>query len=360
MLCKRLLGLSIAAILGCLAGTAAAATPSRLFVDDAPLKLSITAPFPALERTARSNTASYPASLSFSEAGAPERTLAVQLAPRGKTRRTGGYCSFPPLALEFRKGTARGTPFHGQHRLKLVTYCNPGRDYEQRVVLEYLAYRMLNVLTPASFRVRKVEVTYRTRPDDAGTTRTGFLIEPQEAVADRNGREVLQSKSFEVSPTQLERRAAARAALFQFMISNLDWEFLAAHPGEACCHNMRLLGSHKAVAASATQVVPVPYDFDFSGLVDAPYAQPPEQLEKTEGITTTKERYYRGYCASTPEVAAAAGEFRTHKAAILAMINGEPSLTDAYKARAARFIEGFYAVIDDPAQFDRKVVKHCR
>lgn len=354
----RRIGLALA--MAWLVAAPAAAAPSRLFVEDALLKLTLTAPFPTLVRSARSSTKPYPATLAVSQAGGPEQSIPIQLAARGVTRRTGGYCSFPPLSLAFAKGAAKGTPFHGQRRLKLVTYCNAGRDYEQRVVLEYLSYRIYNLITPMSFRVRKAEVTYRTGPGDQVVTRIGFLIESLDDLARRNGRAPLMAKVNQVSAGQLDQRASARASLFQYMISNLDYEFLAGRTGEDCCHNARLIAAPNAIPGVATGVIPIPYDFDYSGFVDAPYAGVPVEIEQNDGISSVKERLYRGYCASNPEIAKAAAEFRAARGETMSLVNGEPSLTEAFRNRATRFLEGFYAVLDDPAQLERKIVKHCR
>jgi hypothetical protein len=335
---------------------AVAAKPG-LFDETGPLQLTITAPFPALVKASAGATPPYSATVSVSQGAAPAQTIALELRARGATRRTGGYCNFPPLSFGFDKAAVKGTVFHGQGRLKLVTYCRTPADYEQRAVLEYLAYRMYNLITPLSFRVRGADITYRSSGADKGVTRFGFLIETVDDMARRNGRAELKALTQQVSSTQLAARPQARAALFQLMISNLDWEFLASHAGEPCCHNVKLIGAPKAAPATASGVIPVPYDFDYSGLVDAPYAKPPEGLE---AVSTVTDRFYRGYCAPAAEVNAAADEFRAHKGEILSLVRDETRLSEANRTKAARFLEGFFAILDDPALFERKVLKRCR
>ncbi len=339
-----------------LMGAGPAAAESRLFTDEAPLQIAISAPFPALVRAAPTSIAPYPATLSVSDGAGPAQSFAIQLRARGKTRRTAGYCKFPPLLLTFDKASVHGTLFKGQHKLKLVTYCRPEADYEQRIVLEYLAYRLYNLVTPMSHRVRAAQVTYRTGPADTGLTRFGFLIEGVDDVADRNQREELKAASHQIAASQLDARAAARAALFEFMIANLDWEFLAGPAGVNCCHNSHFIAAADATPAAASEVAPLPYDFDYSGFVDAPYSGPPV------GIPTNKvtDRYYRGYCTSTREVPAVVEEFRGHRAEMMAMINGEPRLNPEFRAKTVRFMEGFFAVLDDPARVQRQIVGHCR
>ncbi|HEX7761474.1 MAG TPA: hypothetical protein VF459_18350 [Caulobacteraceae bacterium] len=337
-------------------GASPAAAKSRLFSDDAPLKIVISAPFPALVRAAPTSTKPFAAALSVAEGAGPAQSVPIQLSARGLTRRTAGYCQFPPLALKFDKATVRGTPFQGQNKLKLVTYCRPQADYEQHIVLEYLAYRLYNLITPMSYRVRAADVTYRKDDSDAGVTRFGFLVEDIDDVADRNDRDRLTAASHQVSATQLDAHAAARVTLFEYMIGNLDWELLASAPGTDCCHNSRFIAARGATPATASAVVPVPYDFDFSGLVDAPYSGPPDGIP----VSRLTERYYRGYCVSNGEIPAVAQEYRAHRAEMMALIDGEPRLNPTFRAKTDRFMEGFFALLDDPGRIQSQIVRRCR
>ncbi|HWA62750.1 MAG TPA: hypothetical protein VG939_15320 [Caulobacteraceae bacterium] len=346
-------------LIGLVALAWAAAFPAvaktDLFEDGPPLKITLQAPFGTLVRSAKTNTNPYPATLTLADAAEP-KTLAIQVSARGLTRRTGGYCAFPPLWLRFDKETVRGTPFHGQKKLKLVTYCKPPADYEQRIVLEYLAYRLYNVLTPLSFRVRAAEVTYRDGPKDAGLTRFGFLLEDIDDVADRNGLDRLDAASRQVARTQLDPRATARAGLLEFMLGNLDWDFLANAAGLDCCHNSRLLAARGAAPATASAVVPVPYDWDYSGFVDSPYAGVPEGLP----VDRVTQRLYRGYCVGNAEMPAVIEEFRAHRAELEAIVSGEPRLNPNFKAKTLRFIAGFYDTISDPDRVQRQIIAKCR
>jgi hypothetical protein len=334
--------------------TAAAAKP-HLFGDEAPLKIVITGPFPTIVRLAATSTKLYSATLTVTDDGAPPQTVAIQIAARGHSRRQ-EYCSFPPILLRFDKPTARGTLFQGQHKLKLTTYCKPPQDYEQRIVLEYLAYKIYNLITPMSFRVRAAEVTFRGSESDAGVTRFGFLIEDPDDLAARNDAARLKVLTHQVAVAQLDPRATARAELFEFLIANFDWEFLAASAGEDCCHNIRLIAAKGATAATASGVVPAPYDFDSSGFVDSPYAEIPAGL----GIGRVTERVYRGYCASNGEIAPVVQEYNDHRAAIMALINGDPRLDEHFRTKTDHFVDGFYTTINDPPRLQRDILRHCR
>ena len=330
---------------------APAVASSRLFTDDAPLKLVITAPFEMLVRTAPYKTDPFAATLSANDGAGPDETFAIQLRARGVSRRE--VCEFPPLLLEFKDAEVRDTLFKGQEKLKLVTWCRHGADAEQRIVIEYLAYRMFELLTPVSYRVRAAQVTYRKNKGDAGITRFGFLIEDTDDVADRNDLRELRAGDREIAAGQLDPHATARAALFEYLVSNLDFDFLAGPADAACCHNIKLIAARDATVATAAQVVPLPYDFDSSGLVDAPYARAPKGLKVTQ-------RVYRGYCQHNGEIASVITEFQAHQSEMLALVNDEPLLMSKFRTKTARYLDEFFAVLADPARVQREIVGSCR
>ena len=333
---------------------APAAAANSLFTDDAPLHLTLTGPFAKLASVAKYSTSPYPATLAVTDDGAGQ-ALPIQVRARGISRRE-AYCDFPPIYLLFDKAVMRGTLFEGEKKMKLVTYCKAPADYEQRIILEYLIYKLYNLITPASLRVRAAEVTYRENPADHGVTRFGFLIEDARALADRNQGDELAATTHQVSVSQLDAHATTRTAMLEFMIANLDWDFLASAAGQPCCHNMKLIAARGATPQTASAVTPVPYDFDFSGFVDAPYAGPPEGIP-VEAVT---DRYFRGYCLMTSEVPSVVQEFLARRADMKALIDNQPQLTQKFRDKTDRYMDEFFAIISDPARLQTQVVKHCR
>ena len=193
-------------------GGSPALAQSRLFSAEAPLQIVINAPFRDLIRSAKTSLKPFPATMTVSDGAGAAQTIPLQVRPRGLTRRTAGYCDFPPIQLIFgEKSTLKGTVFKGQSKLKLVTYCRDQNDYEQRIMLEYLAYKLYNVVTPVSYRVRSAQVTYRKDDKDAGVTRFGYLIEDLSELADRNHAKALKVASRQLKPTQFDAHAAGRA-----------------------------------------------------------------------------------------------------------------------------------------------------
>jgi hypothetical protein len=270
------------------------------------------------------------------------------------SRRVGGFCVFPPLRIDFENNQLRETLFRGQNRLKLTTHCRPNANYEQLYVLEYTAYRLYNEITPFSFRVRPLRVTYHdTDGRRRDETHFGFFTEDESDLARRNSRVALEVETRAVTVAQLDAAAAARAALFEFMIGNLDFDMLQSAAGRDCCHNVRLLAANET---ARTGIVPAPYDFDHSGFVSAPYATPPEGID----VPNVRTRVYRGYCAHNDQLPAAIALFQERRAAINAVIAGETRLVGQRRQAAQRYIDDFYAVIADPQRVQRQLIDRCR
>lgn len=336
----RTLALIVSAIM---AAPAAAAVATPLFASDAPLRLEIRGPIAAIADAARERPVPRPAELAVPGG---ER-LAIRLTPRGITRLRRETCDFPPLRVEFTSPPPPASLFGGQRRLKLVTHCRPQTFFQQHVLLEYAAYRLYNLLTPASFRARLATIDYVDGDGRPFVTRIGFLIEDRDDVGRRIGQRPAATGDV-AAIGALDPAAAARFALFQYMIGNLDWSMRAGPRGEGCCHNSRLFG------AGPTRLIPVPYDFDYSGLVDAPYAVPPDGSPRS-----VRRRDYQGYCRHNAEARAAAADFRARRAALLAEIAATPGLDARNQRKATAYLEQFFADIASDAKLDATVLRGC-
>jgi hypothetical protein len=110
----------------------------------------------------------------------------------------------------------------------------------------------------------------------------------------------------------------------------------AGPQGTECCHNSRLM------SAAGSPLTTVPYDFDFSGLVDAPYAGPPEGIP----IRTLRDRNYRGYCAHMAAARAAAAEFSARRGELIGVLSTIPGMTDGTRQNAAKYLAGFFQDLD--------------
>ncbi len=323
----------------------AAAPPTPLFASDDVLHLTLKGQLTALSR----GTASTPVPGLLTVGGAASESLPVTLSVRGTTRRKKDICSFPPLRVQFNAKSAATSIFRGQRSLKLVTHCQQNEGFQQYVLLEYAAYRLYNALTSESFRVRLAQIDYVDDDRHIMTSRLGFFIEDVDDVAKRNGQDRLRRVN-RISISQLDPAAAARFAVFQYMIGNLDWAMIASVPGEDCCHNARLVG----VKGAATGLIPVPYDFDFSGLVNAPYAVPPDLIK----VPNVRTRRYRGFCSNNEQAQAFAADLVTRRTALLAILDTTPQLSEGARRRAGSYLGNFFDQIGSPPQV-ANIMKTC-
>lgn len=323
----------------------AAQQANPLFASDTPLQITLRGPVKSIARASERSTAAQPAIMSLD--GSNE-VYNIQLSPRGISRRRKEVCQFPPLRVDLVQPPAATSLFAGQRRLKLVTHCRSGLGFQQHTMLEYLAYRLFNLVTPMSFRARLATFNYVEPDGRNSTTRLGFFIEDIDDVARRNG-STRARVGDRVASAQLEPKQAARVGLFQYMIGNLDWSMRAGPQGEGCCHNSRLL------TRAGGALMPVPYDFDHSGLVDAPYATPPEIFR----ISSVRTRVYQGYCRHNGAALAAAAELRSLRPEIEREIARLSGVDDRTRRKAQAFIADFFAEIATDQTLQARVLKKC-
>ena len=325
-------------------------TPSPLFASDTVLQLRIEAPFTDLIRAAPRSTNAFDAKLIVT--GSATETLAIKLSPRGISRRTTEACEFPPLKIEFTEKPGAASLFKGQKSLKLATHCRNDFNYQDYGLLEFLAYRLHNVLTPLSFRVRMAEIDYvEAHSGSVRIHRHGFLVEDTDELAERNA--LHDIKTEKIDRGMLNGDATARSDLFQYLIGNQDWSDVMGTAGTNCCHNIKLLAASKESRADLT---PIAYDFDSSGLVNPPYALPPT----TVPIRTVRTRYYRGYCQFNAQASAAAQEALAKRTELMSAVDATPALTSRGRNSAKQYLEAFFSEIADPAQLQQHILDHCR
>ncbi len=321
-----------------LASSAAAKQPTALFSSDTPIHITIQGPMSSLA----SNRSETPRPATMIADGV---TYPITLTPRGITRRLQETCDFPPLRVELTKPAPPGSLFEHQKKLKLTVFCKRSEGFQQKVLLEYSAYRLYNLMTPQSFRARLANVDY---VDDSGKpyiSRVGFFVEDFRDVAKRNG--MSQAHPGAIIPVaQIDPTATARASLFEDMISNYDWSFRAGPQGTECCHNSRLM-----TGTPAGLLTPVPYDFDYSGLVDAPYAVPPDGIP----VTSVRQRTYRGYCSQMAQARIIAADLSKRRTEFTGLFATIPGLDPREQAKAASYVDAFFNDLDNGRVLNRCV-----
>jgi hypothetical protein len=313
----------------------------RLFGPDTPLEFTLAADFKSAFKSRDTLKVKLTkASLSVKDSSGKLVTVPVEISPRGHFRLRGDVCNFPPIRIVFPKSGLKGTPLAGQDALKLGTHCQTrDKEFSEYPVREHATYEVLNMLTDVSFRSRLASVTYVQTGDTDSTTKLGILIEDEGDMSKRNGARVqtVRGGTFnDMDPTQM-----AIISVFAYFVGNTDWSLYSLH-------NIRLL------TTSDGRYLPVPYDFDWSGVVYARYAKPDPRL----GTKTVQERLYRGPCFSQTDLAPILAKFQSQRPAITALYARLP-LEDNYRRRAGDYYKEFYDIIADQRQVRRELIDTC-
>ncbi len=334
----------------CLASVAAASERAPLFQDHTAVKAVLTAPVAQTYAQRNSEVRLYhPGQWTYIDEQGKTARLDVSIRIRGNFRRQ--YCELPPIQLNFKKSQVKGTLFSGQDKLKLVAPCQHGLESQQKVLLEYLAYRTFEILTDYSFGTRLIRLSY-VDSDEAmrSWTDLAFVIEDDGDVGKRLGLDKVRVKENEFR--DLDRSTTALVELFQLLISNHDYSVLKGPEGDYCCHNSVMYTRKEA----ADKRIPIPFDFDMSGLVNARYAAPPAHLP----IRLVRTRYYRGLCQPPEVMDAAIAHMLAKKAEILALFEGTPELSRLSRNRSIGYIRDYFAILEDEAKLKRQVLERCR
>jgi hypothetical protein len=121
---------------------------------------------------------------------------------------------------------------------------------------------------------------------------------------------------------------------------------------------MQLLGIEDEAdpVMPAESIMPVPFDFDFSGLVNATYAAPPSQIP----IRDVRFRYFYGLCVPRPILDEAIVEMQSKREEILSLVAGTEQLEEGLREKNLAYIEEFFEIIDDPKKTNEEIVRRCR
>ena len=317
-----------------------------LFLSQDTLEIDVEGPFAFLARE-RPDEEEAPGTVRYVNADGESVEFDVQIRARGNWRRNPEICAFPPLRINFRKSQTDDTLFDKQDKVKLVTHCNNSDGYAQAVVSEYLAYRIYNVLTDYSFRVRLVNMTYVYTDRNETTNSYAVFIEHKDRLGTRIDGEPVEIERVEVGSIYPENLNLA--SVFQYFIGNTDFSPIATAPGEDCCHNQALFTSEAGPYRT------VPYDFDQTGLVDAEHAAPNPRF----GLPSVKKRLYRGRCVNNGLLPETLRRFRDKRAEIEALIENQPELTSTTRRNMLKYVDSFYGVIDRPSRVEYRLVNAC-
>lgn len=320
-----------------------------LYSDTTPVRVVLSAPLSqAYAHRDQDERLFLPGFWSYVEGGETYR-LSVLIRTRGRFRRR--ECALPPLQLNFKKSEVKDTLFAGQDKLKLVTPCDNSRRADQGLLREYLIYRVFDVVADGlSFGTRLLDLNYLdTDKKRKPWSDAGFVIESTEDLAKRVGLKEVEVRRIKAS--QLDPVRASIVELFQFMIGNPDYSLIHPAPIGDCCHNTKLFEGESA----GQGIVPIPYDFDSTGLVNASYSAPAEDLN----IRSVTQRIYLGHCRDQQYLDDAIALFSERREAIMAVFTQTQLLDEKYRKRSVNYLQGFFDIIDDPKAISKKISSKC-
>lgn len=264
----------------------------------------------------------------------------VRVKPRGNFRKN--QCRLASLMIDFKNPASPA--FSKLGTLKLVGGCNVTASNEQYLLKEYLVYKMYNMLTDLSFRVRLIHVNYSDTKDKIKAyDQYAFLIEDVDDLAKRH--KFQEKEKTQYSPASTRRDEATLFFLFQYMIGNTDWSI-------PYYHNVKLLVDKKD---TLTLPYPIAYDFDICGLVNPPYGAPPPEL----GIEHLTQRLYRGYMRSMEEIEVTVKSFLEKEESFYSLINNFDLLNPRSKKEMINFLEEFYSEIKSKKELKRIFVDNA-
>ena len=297
----------------------------------------------ALRRDVSDDNINHHALLAVEEEDGNELIFDIKVKTRGNFRKSPANCNFPPLRLNFDRDQLDGTVFEGQNKLKLVTHCNTNnKEFEQYVLQEYLAYRLYNILTEKSFRVRLAKITYIDQADrQKSIVKYGFFIEDTDDMAGRNGCRKVNLQNIPLDYTDYFYQTLV--AVYQYMIGNTDWSTIYTH-------NIRLI-----MEKPDLRPVPVPYDFDWCGMVNPVYAVPSYKL----GIKTVEDRLFRGYERPIDDFKRVFEYIESRKDEIYGLYMDSP-LSEVQKNRSISYLDEFFTIIADDELIRREFVEASR
>lgn len=312
------------------------------FADSGLVELTIEADFDALAHDMdRDPPVTKPGVMTVVGTDGATRALDVSLTTRGVSRLKLGICSFPQFFVHIKGDGSEDTVFSGQGMLPLATHCKSPDHYDQYVLQEYLVYRTLSVLTDLSVRSRLARVTYvDTNREMKTRTRYAFFLEHFDHMADRLGRKVVAIEDFH--PPDADHDATALMNVFQYMIGNTDWSLPAQH-------NVVLLRSSDGV------ISPVPFDFDWTGIVNPTYAYPAAEVD----IKNIRQRIYRGACLPEESVIRAFDRLREKRDSIYSLYEEQQGLASRVRKKSLRYYDSFFEVIEDERRRQRKILEAC-
>jgi hypothetical protein len=312
---------------------------NRLFESNEILKVSILSQIDTIRKDVGEDFKNHKAVFSYKDEFGKPISLKVKLSTRGHFRKDPKNCDFPPLKVYFNNKETKNTLFEGHDWLKIVTHCmNDNHEYEQFVLQEYMVYRLYNIISPYSFRVRLLDITYKEENFPEDSLRSyAFIIERPKHVAERNGGEILNVKNFAYS--DMEEHNFTILSLFQYMIINNDW-------------SVSLLQNIKLITIDPFKpYIPVPYDFDWAGIINTPYRMNSNEITEKNN---NSDRLFKGINKSRKEMEFYFRIFNSKKSEIYNLYKNFHLLDSTCVEATLKCLDEFYYIINHSGSFRKE------
>jgi hypothetical protein len=229
----------------------------------------------------------------------------------------------------------------------MVLPCLLDRSSADYVLKEYLAYKLYERLAPYHFKTRLARILLL---DERGKREVpfefyGFIIEDMDQLTVRYGGQEIKRV---IHPLQQDALASVQNAFFEFMIANTDYSTKQKH-------NQKLLFAEN-------RIIPLPYDFDMCGLVNAPYAAVTNIQNLSGSITQVTDRIYKGYERDEVILQQVRQNYLGKKNQVLQEVDAlKDRFDDPRQFREAyEFIISFFDILEDDRKFSKNILGRLR
>jgi hypothetical protein len=253
-----------------------------LFSSYEPVSVTLSAPLKTLfsqTRTAELKKQSIDGTLTYQDPSSQVFSIPVEVRVKGNT--TLVLCPFPKLELKIKSPKEAAGIFQGVKSVDLGTHC---RDKGQQVLnsnlyqsvfnhREALIYRMAEILGVPTYKARPAVIRYQatgiTVVDENTQPYQAFFLEDKSAFRKRIGATEFAEKFESVKDSAyIDYEDAARIALFEVMIGNIDWSLKSDKNDDgmfaAIGYN---LWNMRMFEFADKHLLPVPYDFNYAEII---------------------------------------------------------------------------------------------
>jgi len=263
------------------------------------------------------------------------REWTTKVRARGNIRKK--VCHFPPIKINFKEKELASAGFDSLDILKLVLQCRSSKRTVSYVVKERLAYDLYAMIDTNSMRAKMVNVEFWNE-GEMKESLSAFLVETEDHYSQRLNSRIAESGK--LNSSILKRDHYLKMTFFQYMIGNVDWAIQNKHNVEI-------------IQTADKKYIAVPYDFDYSGLVNTDYATPHKSLP----IDEVTERFFMSKGVKIGEAIATAAYFISMKDGLYKCVTAASYLDDDDKEEVIHYLDGFYQTMESERSLKRAMVK---